>query len=68
MTTASGTEFWTQSSDKYIMAPIQSVEETLAENGTDFHLNASRLSVQAFIQQQIRVLGWEQKDIGTTKN
>ena len=33
MTTASGTECWTQSSDKYIMASIQSVEATLAEKG-----------------------------------
>ncbi len=33
MTTASGTECWTQSSDKYVMALIQSVEATLAEKG-----------------------------------
>ena len=33
MTTASDTECWTQSSDKYVMASIQSVEAKLAEKG-----------------------------------
>ena len=33
MTTASGPACWTQSSDKYVMASIQSVEATLAEKG-----------------------------------
>ena len=33
MTTSSGTECWTQSSDKYVMASIQSVETTLGEKG-----------------------------------
>ena len=33
MTTASGTECWTQSSDKYVMASLHSVEATLAEKG-----------------------------------
>jgi hypothetical protein len=33
MTTANGTVCWTQSSDKYVMASIQSVEATLAEKG-----------------------------------
>jgi hypothetical protein len=33
MTTASGIECWTQSSDKYVAASIQSVETTLAKKG-----------------------------------
>ena len=33
MTTASGTECWTQSADKYVMASTQSVEATLAQKG-----------------------------------
>ena len=33
LTTSNGTECWTQSSDKYVMASIQSVETTLSEKG-----------------------------------
>ena len=33
MTTASGVECWTQSSDKYVAASLQSIEATLAEKG-----------------------------------
>ncbi len=66
MTTASGTECWTQSSFKYIMTLVQS--QNWQRRGTSFHLNALRLSVQVIVQKRIQVLNWEQKDIGTTKN
>ena len=38
MTTASGIDCWTQSSDKYVAASIQSVETTLAEKGNKLPL------------------------------